>query len=279
MKIVLLSSLLAVACVSSVLANPFATPPNIAATYEQMNAGGHSVPGRRSHTDGSPILLPGNNRWIASHVFARHQTDTNGNTKFKPATNPPEPFWEGGVEHVKSFGSTLNPYQGVEKIRSTCKVRSGDVRQRCVATNELDKYLFVNFGGGLTKAENVSPGEEDVTVNMWLMSVFHPATHSIGGNPSSCAAQYAQNELLAFVHEESVGGINGQTNGIQYGNEGRTRIGLARSVNGGNNWTYLGRIVKPYNDINFNVKGAPYFTEDGYFYVMYDDVETNCVNQ
>lgn len=68
-------------------------------------------------------------------------------------------------------------------------------------------------------------------------------------------------EYLGFVHEEN-----------QYSDQ--YKISLARSVNYGQNWTYLGNIVMPY-DVNMNVGGIGVLgaSEGGvqYFYITYID--------
>ena len=76
--------------------------------------------------------------------------------------------------------------------------------------------------------------------------------------------------LLAFLHVEQATVTNGQYS------PGRSRISLAWSANGGEHFTYLGDIIRYYdNRSTYNVQGAPYIIKDGYFYVYYKDLCPN----
>lgn len=95
-------------------------------------------------------------------------------------------------------------------------------------------------------------------VNLWFVSLYQPQPVDDG-------------ELLALIHEESVG----MTGGTEQNREGKTRIGLAWSEDHGNTWSYLGRIISPYGDPQpHNIQGAPYVIKDGYFHVYFVDKVT-----
>ncbi|KKW10215.1 MAG: hypothetical protein UY49_C0030G0008 [Microgenomates group bacterium GW2011_GWC1_49_7] len=76
--------------------------------------------------------------------------------------------------------------------------------------------------------------------------------------------------LLAFLHVEQATVTGGTYS------PGRSRIGLAWSANGGERFTYLGDIIRYYdNRSTYNVQGAPYIIKDGYFYVYNKDLCPN----
>jgi hypothetical protein len=71
-------------------------------------------------------------------------------------------------------------------------------------------------------------------------------------------------EVLGFIHIERE---DGSPDSVGWG-----RVGLARSTNYGDTFTYLGYIAVPLNDpTSINVSGVPYYIKDGYFYAYYID--------
>ncbi|GLQ45751.1 hypothetical protein GCM10007862_08020 [Dyella lipolytica] len=135
-------------------------------------------------------------------------------------------------------GSLDSPYTAVPWTKDTCHRASNNY---CV-------------NGSYTAFTNIVPTD---VVDLWFVNVYQ--TDTTGTN------------LLGFIHEEQVGNSGGTSSN----QEGLTRIGLAWSSDGGNDWTYLGRIISPYGDVQpFNIEGAPFIVKDGYFYVYFTDSVT-----
>jgi hypothetical protein len=146
----------------------------------------------------------------------------------------------GGIKHALMSGNPDSPYNTVAWYKETC-VRD-PTTYYCVP-GTLGAPAFTGFSG-LTNV-----------VELWFTNLYHPA---------------GTTEYLAFIHEERVG----FSGGVPGNQEGQTRIGLAWSTDGGNTWTYLGRIISPYGDPQpFNIQGTPYVIKDGYFYVYFVDLD------
>lgn len=141
----------------------------------------------------------------------------------------------GGLKQSMLEGSLDNPYTTVAWTKDTCHRSSSNF---CI-------------NGPYTAFTTINPSD---AVDLWFVNLYQP--------------QPASGELLAFIHEEQVGNSGGTSDN----REGLTRIGLAWSSDGGNNWIYLGRIISPFGDVQpFNIEGAPYIVKDGYFYVYFTD--------
>jgi hypothetical protein len=70
--------------------------------------------------------------------------------------------------------------------------------------------------------------------------------------------------LIGVCHVESC--VSAITPG-----QAHCRIGIAKSVNGGDSWSYLGHVVCTDGDIdNWNIGGGPFAIKDGYFYIFYN---------
>lgn len=84
--------------------------------------------------------------------------------------------------------------------------------------------------------------------NKWLMSIY----------------QHAPNLLIGVCHVEN--SASTITEGWDH-----FRIGIAKSVDGGDSWTYLGHVVCPDGDLNnLNIGGGPFAIKDGYFHIFYN---------
>lgn len=144
----------------------------------------------------------------------------------------------GGISHSLHQGGLDAPYATTLWTRPTCYKTNG---MFCAAGTHPG-HLFTR----------VLPSD---VVSLWITSVYQVP----GGDGD---------ELLAFVHEERAG----WTGGTPENPEGKTRIGLARSTDAGQSWTYLGRILIAHGDpAKHNVQGTPYVVKDGYLYVYYTD--------
>lgn len=167
-----------------------------------------------------------------SQLDAPLATYTRYGTRFWMGTS-----WvlSGGLRHSMLEGNLNNPYADVRWSKDTCHRGSNNY---CV-------------NGPYTAFTTIVPTD---VVNLWFVGIYQTDASGI--------------DLLAFVHEEQAGNSGGTSSN----HEGYTRIGLAWSSDGGNNWTYLGRIISPYGDPQpFNIEGAPYIVKDGYFYVYFTD--------
>lgn len=144
--------------------------------------------------------------------------------------------YQGGrIKHSLLQGSLDRPYASPKWTKETCN------------RNSSTGYCI---NGVNTAFTNIGP--QDVR-ELWFTNLYQPQPNDGG--------------LLAFIHEERVGGTGSSGNP-----EGKTRIGLAWSSDNGNTWRYLGRIVSPYGDPQpLNVQGVPYIIKDGYFYIYYVD--------
>lgn len=80
-------------------------------------------------------------------------------------------------------------------------------------------------------------------------------------------AYYSPGLIVAFVHVEFTDRYNKNT--------GKGRIRIAVSNDNGKHFKYVGNIMSPYDDRVFNVQGAPYIINNGFFYVYAKD---NCNN-
>lgn len=142
----------------------------------------------------------------------------------------------GGLRHALTSGDATHPYQQFGWVKDTC---NRNVTGACVNGSGT---AFTRFGA------------TDVH-DLWFVNLYQPQPNNGG--------------LLAFIHEERVGGSGGTPENPV----GRTRIGLAWSADNGNTWTYLGRILSAYTDRQpHNIQGAPYVIKDGFFHVHYTDV-------
>lgn len=147
--------------------------------------------------------------------------------------------WSGRITHSLLGGGLDNPYGQVLWTKQTC---ARDAQGFCVSS---PGYAFTQI---------VPPA----VAQLWFVNLYQPQPVDDG-------------ELLGFVHEERVN-LSGGVDGNQ---EGKTRIGLAWSIDHGNTWTYLGRILSPFGDAEpHNIQGAPYVVKDGYFYVYFTDKVT-----
>jgi hypothetical protein len=157
----------------------------------------------------------------------------------------------GGITHSVHEGDFGRPYQTTLWTKETC--------------NRNAQNYCVNGPG--TVFTSIAASATDV-VDLWIVSLYQPQPVDDG-------------ELLAFVHEERVGGTGGPNAAAEGDNaEGKTRIGLAWSADHGNTWTYLGRIISPRGDPKkHNIQGAPYVVKDGYFYIYFTDALTNASGQ
>lgn len=141
----------------------------------------------------------------------------------------------GGIKQSMLAGNLDNPYASVAWTKDTCHRGANNF---CV-------------NGPYTAFTTVVPTD---VVQLWFVNLYQP--------------QPGIGNLLAFVHEEQAGNSGGVSGNL----EGLTRIGLAWSSDGGNDWTYLGRIISPFGDVQpLNIEGAPYIVKDGYFYVYFTD--------
>jgi hypothetical protein len=142
------------------------------------------------------------------------------------------------IKHTMAQGSLNSPFNSVAWTKTTCH-RDTTPSKYCI-------------NGPYTAFTNIVPSD---VVSLWFTSTYRP--------------QPANGSLLAFIHEEKVANSGSGTNENP---EGKTRIGLAWSNDGGNNWSYLGRIISPYQDPNkLNIQGVPYLIKDGYFYIYFVD--------
>jgi len=155
----------------------------------------------------------------------------------------------GGQKHVLTSGNLNTPYAGVAWAKPTC---IHDFNNYCIDfVGTSGAPAFTSFDANVTGV-----------VSLWFLDLYWPA-------PGVSA------EVLAFVHEENVDNSGQVTGNI----EGKTRIGLAWSSDGGDSWRYLGRIISPYGDPQpFNIEGAPYIVNNGYFHVYYIDQDINGLN-
>ncbi|MFC4528142.1 hypothetical protein ISN76_14060 [Dyella halodurans] len=172
---------------------------------------------------------------VGTQLDAPISTYTWGGSRYWFAT-----AWalSGGLKQSMLAGSLDNPYATVAWTKDTCHRASSNF---CI-------------NGPYTAFTTIVPSD---VVQLWFVNLYQPQPNS--GN------------LLAFIHEEQVG----NSGGVSGNQEGFTRIGLAWSSDGGNNWTYLGRIISPFGDVQpLNIQGAPYIVKDGYFYVYFTDSPT-----
>src|SRR6185369_6927400 len=151
-------------------------------------------------------------------------------------------YANGDLRHVLTSGSLNAPYADIAWSKTTCVRDAGNF---CIDfTGTSGAPAFTSFAAGLT----------DV-VNLWFVDTYWPSPG-------------VTSEVLAFVHEENVDNSGGVSGNLQ----GKTRIGLAWSNDGGDTWKYLGRIISAFGDPQpFNIQGAPYLVKDGYFQVYYYD--------
>ncbi|MHB1484404.1 MAG: LamG domain-containing protein [Saccharofermentanales bacterium] len=99
-------------------------------------------------------------------------------------------------------------------------------------------------------------------------SVLYTNNASLNGNPWIVSIyKISDTELLAFIHVEYV----------KAGNIAKTgRIALGYSNNNGETFKYLGEIIAPKTDAeDFNIQGCPYLIKDGYFYIYFNEYNTN----
>lgn len=163
-------------------------------------------------------------------------------------------FHEGAIKHVLSTGTIEAPYADDVWVKSTCQ-KTGLI---CEDAQVSGVYAFTSF----------APSVQNDVVALWFNDLYFPDEN----NPD---------EILAFVHEERVGGSGGinDRSDPNFNAEGFTRIGLAYSSNGGNDWRYLGRILSSHTDEQpFNINNASYMVKDGMFYVYYRDRGTKDAN-
>lgn len=155
-----------------------------------------------------------------------------------------------GLFHSMTTGPIDNPYQSQDWLKRTCDRASNNT---CIGSTDTNKTgpAFVSFA------------TNDV-VDLWFMGIYRP-------NPTDSSDK----TLLAFVHEERVGGTGGSPTPTGQIQEGITKIGLAISKNNGDTWNYLGRIISTSNQNQHNIQGAPYIISGGYFYVYYNDDDEN----
>lgn len=163
-------------------------------------------------------------------------------------------YGHGGIVHVRTSGTLGAPYNSIPSgsVKATCKRSTtncpGGNAPYCVSGGTSATTMFTSLARFL-----------DDVVELWFVNSYD------AGN----------GQMLAFVHEERVA----CSGGTPTNHEGKTRIGLAWSSDGGTSWMYLGRIISPYNDpVNgepqpFNIQGAPYVINGGNFYVYYIDVD------
>ncbi|WP_188485585.1 hypothetical protein [Stenotrophomonas maltophilia] len=143
-------------------------------------------------------------------------------------------YQAGGIKHSLHQGSLDAPYASLKWSKNSC--------------NRGTNNFCVNGPGTAFTAFNTSD-----TIDVWFVNAYQANE---------------QGEILAFVHEERVGG----SGGVAGNQEGKTRIGLAWSSNGGESWTYLGRILSAHGEPQpHNIQGLPYVTRDGYIYVYFTD--------
>lgn len=130
------------------------------------------------------------------------------------------------------------------------KVHGGIVHIKALGSVDrpLQKVLWAKTKAQLFKRNDVLPDG-----NLWIVSTYR-----------------ASDGILAFVHVENADGT-----GAKHGkhiNGGKSRIGLAWSQDHGESFFYLGDVVIPFGDPDpFNIQGAPYIIQDGYFYIYFHD--------
>ena len=210
--------------------------PIIVADKAKMTAG--ALASSQLDASMSTFTVQGHRYWITSQWKYWVKT-VNGQPVYG---SDGQPEYEGEITHSTHEGSLLDPYAQTHWTKSTC--------------NRNAQNFCVDGAGTAFTAFNAV---DNNVVNLWFVNLYQPQPVDDG-------------ELLAFVHEENAGG----TGGTQADPFGRTRIGLAWSVDHGNTWKYLGRILIPAGDpTNFNIHGAPYVVKDGYVHVYYTDVSSN----
>jgi hypothetical protein len=154
--------------------------------------------------------------------------------------------WQGsGLEQVLMQGSLDQPYTSIASAKQTCATSGG----YCVNAPMGTSPAFTRL--------NTTD-----TSQLWFVDTYWP---SPGVTP----------EVLGFIHEEAINYT--RVTGIAMG------IGLAWSSDGGNTWTYLGRILTAFGDpmpcnagYTFNIEGAPYVINNGDFLVYYVDFDDSC---
>jgi hypothetical protein len=190
----------------------------------------------------SPIIVADRSQMIAGTDLSQTQMDAPMSTYTVQGNH----YWitaqwrrdsVGGISHSIHQGALDSPYATTLWTKSTCYKPTGSLYCGSAAG-----YLFTQ----------VVPSD---VVELWIVNLYQPQPVDDG-------------ELLAFVHEERAGGTGGTSGNA----EGKTRIGLAWSIDHGNTWKYLGRIISPFGDpVQHNIQGAPYIVKDGYFYVYFTD--------
>lgn len=190
----------------------------------------------------SPIIVADHGQMTAGPNLAATQLDAPMSTYTVLGTRywlTSQWDWQGKITHSIHQGGFDDPYGATLWTKDTC-------------ARNASGYCVGSTGYAFTQ---LVPSD---VVSLWFVNLYQPQPVNDG-------------ELLAFIHEERVG----YSGGVQGDQEGKTRIGLAWSVDHGNTWKYLGRIISPYGDpSSHNIQGLPYVIKDGYFYAYYVDKVT-----
>jgi hypothetical protein len=100
---------------------------------------------------------------------------------------------------------------------------------------------------------------DEINGQPWIVSVY----------------KISDTELLAFLHMERVA-TDAVPNPTKTTGSGAGRLSLAYSDNNAETFEYLGEIVAPHEDkVDANIQGTPYLIRDGYFYIYFNEINTN----
>lgn len=136
--------------------------------------------------------------------------------------------------------------------------------------------LWDKTRGGIAHMRTQGSVDHPLAQMEWIKnqsSMFSYDHRKFDGNYWIVNGYQAEDGILAFVHVENAEGSGREKVSGKHLNGGKSRIGLAWSINGGDTFTYLGNIIIPYGDPEpFNIQGAPYLILGGYFYLYFHDI-------
>lgn len=180
-------------------------------------------------------------------------------------------------EETVSSAAELNPIPGIAYRADAPVISFKDKEGRQVWLTALwDKTR-----GGIEHMKTFGPLDRPLANLQWIKKqgvLFRYDHRKFAGNFWIVNVYPTESGLLAFVHVENAenSGIDSVTKAYRDG--GRSRIGLAWSIDGGESFTYFADVVIPHGDPELlNVQGAPLLVRDGYFYLYFRDDAGNAV--